>query len=354
MIPILKGPLVLLTSLNSHDEPFIKRPFFFDMKRLLWCRVYRSHLNNEAGRFGKAFAHDCIALCCMLNESATPGYVTMPVEQWQYELQQTPEELTRFFSTLQNQEFHKNHFLDFEVKFFRDNEIEYLAVRTQRIIAEEKDRERKRVTKDARKIHGNSEEIPRKIPGESVGKSDTELRVKSSEVREKSKESSSKQRSRVNTSSAAPTLLLDDESMQRYYHPEKTDDEDRSVVREVFTHLLTYRDGIKPRTPGKQKSIIQALNKYDFEQVVLACFVALEKEVFTSGDISWPFDRYFLGMVRKDAGGWNKIKAREEIANEQSRQRNRIQTQNPLAGNPGNGKGPERIGESLLRNVLKM
>ncbi len=93
--------------------------------------------------------------------------------------------------------------------------------------------------------------------------------------------------------------------------------DDSSDITETLTALLTLKNGRSPRSKNVQVKILEALDRYDTGQVVGTATVALKKGVFDGGDVKWPFEAYFLGMVKKDAGSWQKIAAAEERKEEQ-------------------------------------
>ncbi len=101
--------------------------------------------------------------------------------------------------------------------------------------------------------------------------------------------------------------------MNRYLDAALNDPaDDIPTIRSTMTHLLTLRDGKRPRTPNTQIAVLEALSKYDLGQVIEAAYVFQDRNIPGDGRVTWPFDRYFLGMVRGDAGGYQRHKEKEE------------------------------------------
>lgn len=111
--------------------------------------------------------------------------------------------------------------------------------------------------------------------------------------------------------------------------------------------LLTRRDGKSPRSKQKQITVLQTLSKYDVDQVTGAARVFFEKDVAGNGRVSWPYDPYFLGMVRKDAGGVNREKEKEEIEAERKKKRRRIEKTPPYFSDK------KELEPQSIREVLK-
>jgi hypothetical protein len=90
------------------------------------------------------------------------------------------------------------------------------------------------------------------------------------------------------------------------YETEPLDTEDIKIMREVLTACQTQRDGRRPRSDSVQQKFLDALDKFPLPQVVKAAHSFVEKGVVENGEVTWPYDRYFLGFVRNTAAWYLK------------------------------------------------
>lgn len=103
--------------------------------------------------------------------------------------------------------------------------------------------------------------------------------------------------------SDSSVILWDDALMQRYLNGNLDRNDDIPVVCEVLELCLTTSRR-KARSEMVQRKFLEDLSKYDLGQVVCAAYKFVESDV--KSKISWPYDRYFLGMVRRDSGGYQR------------------------------------------------
>ena len=116
--------------------------------------------------------------------------------------------------------------------------------------------------------------------------------------------------------------LIDHKLINRYFDTDLNDPKDDiPTMRRVFHALFTKRDKDTPRSFHVRQRILEQLDTFPLGQVVMAAYTFLNEEVVDK--ISHPYDRYFLAMVRNDAGHWQQTAQAEEIHLEQVQARQR-------------------------------
>jgi translation elongation factor EF-Ts len=137
----------------------------------------------------------------------------------------------------------------------------------------------------------------------------------------------------------------------RYKNRKELDPDDIAVLARIFRICLVTKSG-KPRALSVQLKILKSFNQFPLGQVTLAAYTFFEKDILSR--INHPYDRYFLGMVRNDAGNYQKFMEEKEIHNEQIQKEKRIaerKSLDPRRPNSPPYSGFHHVRENVLRTL---